>query len=262
MVLLGREAERGILARLVTAAADGLSGALVVYGDVGMGKTTLLGFAAEVDPDIRFTEIAGIETESQLPFAALHRLLLPLLDGLDDLPPNQRNAMAAAFGLSDQSPADVFLVGLATLSLLAAYAIPNGLLCVIRREWLDPESLQVLTFVARRLMADRTAMIFGFRGSSGISTTFAGIPNMEISGWRNPLALQLLSLSVPSSLNSQIARRIVAETNGCPLALIELAEELSAGQWVGADPLLEPVPIGRRLEEHYYRRTSMLPTAC
>jgi DNA-binding CsgD family transcriptional regulator len=259
-VLLGREAEKGTLARLVAAAADGISGALVLYGDVGMGKTTLLGFAAEVDPDIRFAKIAGIETENQLPFAGLHRLLLPFLGGLDDLPSNQRNALTAAFGLSDQRPADVFLVGLATLSLLAVYAIPKGLLCVIDdAQWLDPESLQALTFVARRLMADRTAMIFGFRGSSGISTAFAGIPSMEISGLEESAALQLLSLSVPSFLNSQVARRIVAETNGCPLALIELAEELSAGQWVGADPLLEPVPIGRRLEEHYYRRTSTLP---
>jgi DNA-binding CsgD family transcriptional regulator len=260
MVLVGRDTEKRILARLVAGAADGISSALVLYGEPGMGKTVLLDFAAEVDPSIRCIKIAGIETESEISFAALHRLLLPLLDELDSLPSNLRDALGSAFGLTNQNPADLFLVGLATLSLLAQNALPNGLLCnVDDAQWLDPESLQALTFVARRLMADRIAMTFGFRSSSGLSPAFAGIPSIEIGGLDESAAVQLLSISVPSSLNGNIARRIIAETNGCPLALIELAQDLSAAQWVGADPLSEPVPIGRRLEEHYCRRINLLP---
>jgi DNA-binding CsgD family transcriptional regulator len=259
-VLFGRETEQEILGRLISAAADGISGALVLYGEAGMGKTALLDSAAEVDPKLRLIKIAGTESESEISFAALHRLLLPLLDNLDRLPPNQRDALGSAFGLSDQAPA-LFLVGLATLSLLAEYSVPNGLLCIVDdAQWIDPESLQVLTFVARRLMADRIAMTFALRAPGEPSTAFDGIPALEISGLEEPAAVQLLSLSVPSSLNRQVARRIAAETNGCPLALIELAGELSAGQLVGADPLSEPVPIGRRLEEHYRRRMDLLPT--
>jgi DNA-binding CsgD family transcriptional regulator len=260
MVLLGRGTELGILARLVSATADGISGALVLYGEAGMGKTTLLDFAAKQDPTIRSIRIAGIEAESEISFAALHRLLLPLLDEIDRLPVNQRNALESALGLTSQVPADLFLVGLATLSLLAEYAGPCGLLCVIDdAQWLDPESMQALTFVARRLMADKIAMTFGLRTSTRPSPAFAGIDTIEIGGLDDSAAAQLLSISVPSSMSGPIVRRIVADTKGCPLALIELATELSAEQWIGADPLLEPVPIGRRLEDHYCRRVNQLP---
>lgn len=260
-VLFGRETERETLGRLIAAVTDGISGALVLYGEAGMGKTALLGFATELNPTIQSIQIVGIEAEREIPFAALHRLLLPLLADLARLPSNQRDALASAFGLTEQVPADLFLVGLATLSLLAEYAVPNGLLCIIDdAQWLDPESLQVLTFVARRLMADKIAMIFGVRSSSGLSPAFAGIAATEIRGLEDAAAARLLSRSVPGSLNRRIAQRIISETNGCPLALIELAGELSASQWVGAEPLSEPVPIGRRLEEHYCRRINLLPT--
>lgn len=259
MLLIGRDREQEELRRLIGVASQGISGSYVLYGEAGMGKSALLEYAAHVVTNLRLIRVAGFEAENEFSYAALHRVLLPMLENLDYLPADQSTALASAMGLSNRGPADVWSVGRAALSLLTEYAAPKGLLCIIDDlQWADPESLQVLAFVARRLRAEGIAMIFGFRASSELPADLAGIPAVEIGGLSEAAALELLCVTVPSALNGHTARRIIAETDGCPLALIELAEELSSEQWVGADPIMQPIPISRRLEDHFRRRVNHL----
>src|ERR1700722_998382 len=162
--------ERASLDRVVDAASSGLSGACVLVGDAGMGKTRLLEYAIERAHDIRHLVISGAETETDLAYAALHRLLRPFLTKRDHLPPPQRAAPASALGLEAGEPADRFLVGLACLNVLADVAAERGLLCVIDdAQWIDRESLEAMSFVARRLQADGIVLLFGIRDLSSVS---------------------------------------------------------------------------------------------
>jgi DNA-binding CsgD family transcriptional regulator len=260
-MLLDRVEERAILDELVRAASKGSSGSLVLYGDAGMGKTELLDYASSLGDGL-LIRIAGVEAESHFAFAGLHRLLLPFLDTLDQIPKPQQDALSSAFGLTTGAPADQFLVGLATLTLLANAAKAGGMVCVIDDcHWIDIETLQTMAFVGRRIRADGIALIFGLRASSVQLPELAGLPVLEIGGLPDEAAVELVEQSVPGPIDGRIAHRIVADTSGCPLALIELAQDLSAGQWVGSDPLSEPIPISRRLEKHFRQQFDALPTA-
>ncbi len=261
-MLLDRLEERAILDELVRTASEGSSGSLVLYGDAGMGKTELLDYASSLGRDGLLIRIAGVEAESEFAFAGLHRLLLPFLDSLDEIPKPQRNALSSAFGLTSQAPADQFLVGLATLSLLANAASTDGMVCIIDDcHWIDVETLQTMAFVGRRISADGIALMFGLRSSTVQLPQLAGLPVLEISGLPNEAAVELVEHSVPGPIDGRVAHRIVADTSGCPLALIELAQDLSVGQWTGSDPLSEPIPISRRLEDHFRQQVDALPTA-
>ena len=258
-MLLDRSDERAALDRVVGTASNGLSGSLVLHGEVGMGKTALLDYAGEVAP-MQVIRIAGIEAEQDFSFAALHRLLQPSLDRIDRLPGPQRDGLSSAFGLASRSPADPFLIGLATLTLLADAAAERGLLCIVDdSQWIDLESLQAMTFAARRLQADGIALLFGLRTTAEISLDFAGLPALEISGLPKAAAHELLSTVVEGPLDSRVAQNIVEQTSGCPLALMELSHDLSAAQWEGADRVEEPLPISRRLEAHFHRQVEALP---
>ena len=163
-MLLGRDKERAILDGLIDAAGEGLSGALVLHGEAGMGKTALLDYSIEAASNLQVTRITGIEAEVDLSFAALHRLLQPSLDRLSSLPTPQRDGLSSALGLASHVAADPFLIGLATLTLLADRATGSGLLCIIDdSQWIDTESLQAIAFAARRLQADGIAIVFGVR---------------------------------------------------------------------------------------------------
>jgi DNA-binding CsgD family transcriptional regulator len=257
--LLGREAEKRILEDLIEAARNGLSGSIVFYGEAGMGKTALLEHAIASAGGLTVARVSGVEAESQYSFAALHRLLVPFLGGLSKLPGAQRDALRSAFGLTSQAHADVYLVGLATLSLLADAASTGGMLCTIDdTQWLDPESLQALAFVARRLSAEGVVTVFAARTSAEEPSGLTGLRSLSVGGLPERDAGQLLAGTVKSPLSPVVATRIVTETKGCPLALIELADELSAEQWSGADRLSEPIPIGRRLERSFRRRIDAL----
>jgi DNA-binding CsgD family transcriptional regulator len=259
-MLLDRLDERAVLEGVIDSARGGISGALVLRGEAGMGKTLLLDHAVSLAHDLRLVRLSGIEAESAFGFAALHRFLLPFLESLKDLPPPQRDALSSAFGQSTQAPADLFLVGLATLTLLADSATPLGLLCVVDdAQWVDQESLQVLAFVGRRLSADGIALIFGIRTSEAVLPLLAGLPVMEIGGLPEGAALELLSHAVPTPLDAHLARRIVTETSGCPMALTELAHELTSTQWAGVSRVPEPIPISRRLEAHFRRQVDTMP---
>lgn len=251
-MLLDRAEERSAIDRAIEAASSGRSKALVLVGDAGMGKTRLLEYAVESASQLRISRIAGVEAESELSFAALHRLVRPLMPQLDELPDPQRFALESAFGLSGGNPADRFLVGLACLTLLADIGSERGLLCVIDdAQWIDRESLEALTFVARRLDADQVAMLFGLRDLSLVPGVFDGLPLLSIEGLPDSAALELLSASVDTPVEPNTAHQIVQATSGCPLALIELATRLTQQQLLGSQALGEVIPIGRQLENHF-----------
>ena len=166
VALVDRSAEREALGALLARAADGFSGALVLRGEVGVGKTALLDetAAAAAAAGLQTARLTGVEPETQLGYAALHRFLLPFADHLEQLPDPQRDALQSTFGLVAGPPADRFLVALAVLTLLADVASQAPLVCVVDDvQWLDPESAVVLGFVARRLYAEQVVLVFAVR---------------------------------------------------------------------------------------------------
>jgi DNA-binding CsgD family transcriptional regulator len=259
MTLLGRGGERDQVDRVLTAARQGLSGVLVLRGEPGIGKTTILNYAVGAAEDLQITRIEAIESEMELGFAALHQLLLPFLGDVGTLPPPQRDALSSAFGLGYRGPADRFMVALATLTLLSHAASKRGLLCVVDdAQWLDRESAVVLTFVARRLHADAVAILFAVRDPWDRQTDLADLPGIQLEGLPGPEARRLLSAGIPN-LDDQVGQRIVAETRGNPLALIEVGRELTPGQLAGVAPLPELLPFGRELEACFLRQARRLP---
>ncbi len=257
--MLGRTAERHALDALVTSARNGVSGALVLVGEAGIGKTALLDHAAAAER-VRVVRLAGIESEAQLSFSAVHLGLLPFLDGDERIPARQRDALRIAFGRESGPPPDRFLVGLATLSLLAEASRAKPVVCCIDDvHWLDPESLDVFAFVARRLKAERIAMVFASRPDEAGAGRLSGIPELPLAGLEPQDAIELLTRSSAVSIEPLAAAQIAAATGGNPLALIDLSQELTARQLVGQPLLPEPVPLGRHLEEHYVREARAVP---
>src|SRR6266487_2336770 len=255
---MDRLEERQALDRALDAARRGLSAALVVRGEPGVGKTSLLGYAAGSAAGFRVVRVVGVESELELGFAGLHRLLVSFLPAMAGLP--QRQALGSAFGLIDAIPADRFAVGLATLSLLADAAGGAPLLCVVDdAQWLDQESLEVLAMVGRRVYAERIALVFGTRDAADGRVLLEGIPDIRVGGLPEDDALELLRSSVAGPLDPHLARRIVRETQGCPMAIIELVGELTAAELSGAGLLPEPLPLSRRLEAHFLRQVRVLP---
>src|SRR5580692_4377255 len=181
--LLGRNAEREAIDELLAAARDGLSGALLLTGEPGIGKTRLLEYAAAAGADLRVVWLTGVESETQLAFGALHRLLRPFLDRLPGLPAPQRDALSAAFGLAGGEPPDRYLAGLATLTVLAGVAAEKPVLCLVDDvHWLDRESGEALAFTARRLHADSLAFIFAARLEAGDQSVFASLAALRLGG--------------------------------------------------------------------------------
>jgi DNA-binding CsgD family transcriptional regulator len=254
--------ERQALDRVLDAARRGLSAALVVRGEPGMGKTSLLRYAADSAAGFRVVRIAGVESEQEFGYAGLHRLLVSFLPAMAGLPQRQRNALGCAFGLIDGTPADRFGAGLAALSLLADAAADLPLLCVVDdAQWLDQESLEVLAMVGRRVHAERIALLFGTRDGGDGRVLLEGIPGIWVGGLPEEDALELLGSSVDGPLDPQLARRIVTETQGCPMAIVELAGELTAAELSGAGLLPGPLPLSRRLEAHFLRQIRALPAS-
>jgi hypothetical protein len=191
-VLRGRRGERETLDRLLDAVRAGQSRVLVVRGEAGVGKTALLDHLQAGASGCRVERAAGVESEMELPFAGLHQLCVPLLDGLDDLPVPQRTALGTAFGLSGGTAPDRFLVGLAVLGLLSEAAEKRPLVCLVDdAQWLDQVSAQVLAFVARRLLAEPIALVFAVResrqprheeGEQEHATELAGLTELQVGG--------------------------------------------------------------------------------
>src|SRR5918994_378965 len=214
----GRSSERQALDRLLVDARAGRSGVLVIRGESGIGKTALMRYAAEAASGFRLAQVSGVESEKELPFAGLHQLCAPLLDHLDALPAPQQNALRVALGVVSGAAPDRFLVGLATLSLLAEVAEEQPLLCLVDDiQWLDRASVQALGFVARRLLAEHVAIVFAVREPSE-DRALAGLPELRLKGLGHDDAGALLATAVPGRLDPHVRERIIAETGGKPLS--------------------------------------------
>ena len=256
-MLLNRYAERAALGRLLDAARAGHSGVLVVRGVPGIGKTALLEDAIESASGFRVARTVGVESEMELAFAALHLLCAPMLDRVDRLPGPQRDALAVAFGLTAGPVPDRFLVGLAALSLLSEVAAERPLLCVVDdAQWLDLVSAQVLGFVARRLLADPVALLVATREPG---QAFRGLPELLIEGLRLDDARELLSSVAGGTLDQRVQDRILAETGGNPLALLELPRALTFAELAGGFGVLDARRLPGQIEESFRRRVEVLP---
>ena len=257
MKLVGRRSESAELARLIETVREGRSAVLVVRGDAGVGKTALLEDALTTAHGFRVAHTVGVQSEVELAYAALEHLCEPMLDRLDRLPEPQQDALGAAFGLRAGTAPERFLVGLAALSLLSAAADEQPLLCVIDdAQWLDRPSAQALAFVARRVFADRVGLLFATRTRS---EELAGLPEVVIEGLADEDARELLVRSVKRPLGERVSARIVAETRGNPLALIELPRGLTPAQLAVGFGAPAATPISSRIEETFRRRAQQLP---
>jgi DNA-binding CsgD family transcriptional regulator len=251
-VLLGREPETTRLDELISAAAGGRGGALVVEGEPGVGKTALLEDAAQRASQLSVLRVAGVQSELALPYAALHQLCARMIGRRDRLPVPQAEAIAVALGgLAGRAP-DRFLVSLGALGLLSDLAGERPLLCLVDdAQWIDQESLQALAFIARRAEADSFALVFSTRIALD---ELAGIPRVVVQGLTEPDARDLLASVVPGRLDPQVRDRIIAETHGNPLALLELPHGLSPDQLAGGFGLPDPEGLPGRIEEGFLRR--------
>src|ERR687897_389465 len=254
--LRGRGSECALLDELVAAIRRGESQSLVLRGEAGIGKTALLEYLIASAPDLTIVRAVGVQSDMELPYAALHQLCGPLLDRLDNLPPPQRQAMEIVFGLSTGEAPDRFLVGLAVLSLFSEVAEQRPLLCVVDdAQWLDQASALTLAFVARRLLAEPVAIVFSAREPG---PELQHMPQLEVRGVHNGDARALLNSAVQFRLDERIRDRIIAETRGNPLALLELPRGLTATQLAGGFGLLTAQALTGRIEESFVRRLDAL----
>ena len=254
--MLGRQREREVLGRLLTAARGGDGGVLVVHGEPGVGKTALLDWMVEEGRQLRVLRTVGVEGEMELPYAALQQLCSPVLDRSECLPDPQRDALGVAFGLSPGRAPNPFLVGLAALGLLSEASEERPLLCVVDdSQWLDRASARALAFVARRLLAEKIALVFAARE---LSSALAGLPELRVEPLGHRDARMLLESVLPARLDEHVLDRIVLETHGNPLALLELPRGMTPIQLAGGFGL-PAVPLSASIEESFTRRLATLP---
>jgi len=255
--LRGRLDELGFLGRLIDAVRAGESQALVLSGEAGVGKSALLDYVAGHASGCRVVRATGVQSEMELAFAGLQQLCKPLLDYLDRLPGPQREALHIAFGLSAGAAPDRFLVGLAVLSLLSDAAEEQPLLCLVDDEqWLDDASAQALGFAARRLEAESVGLVVAARQPS---VHMAGLAELVIEGLREDDARALLDSVLTGPLDSRVRDRIVAETRGNPLALLELPRGLTPAELAGGFGFAGAAPVSGRVEDSFRRRVQALP---
>jgi DNA-binding CsgD family transcriptional regulator len=255
--LLGRQREREVLGGLLGAAHDGDGGVLVVHGEPGVGKTALLDWTVEEARQMRALRTVGVEGEMELPFAALQQLCSPILDRSERLPDPQRDALSVAFGLSAGQAPNPFLVGLAALGLLSEASQERPLLCVVDdSQWVDRASARSLAFVARRLVADKIAFVFAAREPGDV---LAGLPELRVEPLGHRDARTLLESVLPAPLDEHVLDRIVLETHGNPLALLELPRGMTPIQLAGGFGLPATVLLSASIEESFTRRLATLP---
>ena len=257
MKLVGRRSECGMLDRLVEAVGAAESRALVLSGEPGVGKTALLQHLIQQAANCRVVQIAGVESEMELAFAGLHQLCAPLLDGLVGLPERQGDALRIALGVSSGPAPDRFLVGLATLGLLAHSAEQQPLVCIVDDEqWLDRASAQVLGFVARRLAAESVGLVFAARVPT---SDLAGLSQLPVEGLGAADARALLDAELTVPLDGWVRDQLVAETRGNPLALLEWPRALTTQQWAGGFGLPAAVRLPGGVADGFRRRLEGLP---
>ncbi|MHA6621460.1 helix-turn-helix transcriptional regulator [Pseudonocardia sp. DLS-67] len=260
-MLLDREGEREALEHLLAAIRTGESRALVVRGDAGIGKTALMEHLAERAAGCRIVRAVGVEAEKELAFAALNQVCGPMLDALAHLPAPQREALRTAFGLSAGSPPDRFMIALAVLGLLAEVARQQPLVCLVDdAQWFDVASAQVLGFAARRLRAESIGMVFAVRdaGDEHEVPELAGLPEVQVSGLPDHDARTLLASAHPGPVDDRVLDRIVAESRGNPLALLELPRGFTPAELAGGFGPFGSAALPQRIEESFRRQLTTL----
>ena len=257
--LLGRVAECQALDRLLEDVRGGRSAVLVLHGEAGVGKTALLHYCARQASGFRVASVAGVESDMELPFAALQQLCASMLGRSDTLPMHQQTVLRVAFGLSSGDAPDRFVVALAALSLLAEVAAERPLLCVVDdAQWLDAASAEVLGFVARRLLAESVALVFAVRDRPD-QLGFPELPELAIGGLSTAEARALLASAVPGRLDAGVRDRLIAETRGNPLALLELTRGSAPGQEPGGFGLVPGQEVSERIQQSFLQRLEGLP---
>ena len=254
--LLGRADECALLDDLVTSICRAESQSLVVRGEAGIGKTALLQYLVESASDLTVLRAVGVESDMELAYASLQQLCAPVLGGLARLPAPQREALEIVFGLSDGAVPNRFLVGLGVLSLLSDVAEERPLLCVVDdAQWLDQASALTLEFVVRRLLAERVGIVFAAREPG---EALAHVSELEVHGLVTGDARALLDSAVGFGLDERVRDRIVAETRGNPLALLELPRGLTATQLAGGFGLSGAERVSGRIEGSFMRQLEAL----
>jgi DNA-binding CsgD family transcriptional regulator len=256
--LRGRDSECETLRGLISTVRSGSCQVLVLRGEAGVGKTALLEYTSELASDFRCVQVAGVQSDMELAFAGLQQLCAPLMDHLDDLPEPQREALNVAFGRGVGDIPDRFLVGLAVLSLMAAASHEKPLLCIVDdAQWLDQVSVQTLGFVARRLLAEPVALVFAVR--DGGAEVLIGLPELDVRGLSDGDARDLLESVMFGAIDPRVRDRIVAETRGIPLAILEVPRDVSATELAGGFWISGKRSSAAALEEGFVRRIHSLP---
>jgi DNA-binding CsgD family transcriptional regulator len=257
--LHGRDDECDVLDRLLNDVRAGQSQVLVLRGEAGVGKSTLLEYVEQGASGCRVARAAGVEYEMELAYAGLHQLCAPALGLRERLPEPQRDALETAFGLSAKPPPDRFVVGLAVLGLLSEAADEQPLVCVVDdAHWLDKASAQTIAFVARRLLAESVALVFAVREPSE-TRELDGLPELRLGGLGASDSRALLDSVWPGRLDEAVRNRVVAEARGNPLALLELPRALTPAQLAGGFGLPHGTPVAGRIEQSFLRRLESLP---
>jgi DNA-binding CsgD family transcriptional regulator len=257
--LLDRSSERDSIDQLLELVRRGFSGVLVLRGGHGVGKTTMASYAVDAASGFLVSAFTAVETEITLQYGGVHELLIPFLPLIGDLPAPQRQALRVAFGMEAGPQPDRFLVGLACLTLLARAAADEPVLCAVDdAEWMDPESALVLGFVARRLYADRVAMILTVNDEND-PTAFAQLPTLDVGGLPDDAAADLLRSIAGVPLEAAVIDRVVAGTDRNPLAIVEVGNDFTPEELAAWAYLPGPVPTGRKLQQRYLRRVHQLP---
>jgi DNA-binding CsgD family transcriptional regulator len=259
-MFVGRERERARIDRLLEAARGGVSGALLLHGEAGIGKTALMRWAIGRATGMRVLRARGIETESDIPFAGLAELVSPLLDRLDAIPEVQARALRGALALGPATPHDRFTVPAGLLSLLGVAAEEQPVLAAIDdAQWLDEPSLEAFLFAGRRLEAEGIAMLGSVRdGTTAAALEVPWLERLRISPLADDEARELLSGTHPERLAPSVADRLVSTAAGNPLALLEIPRQLSDGQRAGREPLEEPLRPGTGVERAFRRALDAL----
>jgi DNA-binding CsgD family transcriptional regulator len=257
-VLLGREEECARIERLLEDARGGRSRTLVIRGEAGIGKSALLEYAVEHADEMLVLRACGVESESELAFSGLLELCRPLVDRVDDLPERQTAALNGALALAPAEALDRFTIGAATLGLLGLEAEERPILIVVDdAHWLDRGSADAIVFAARRLEADRAALLFAAREGEGMFA-MEGLPELRLEGLGVDATAELLSAASDVGVASEVAARLWSLTHGNPLALVELPRVLSPGQLAAREPLEEPLHIGTTVARAFARRAAGL----
>jgi DNA-binding CsgD family transcriptional regulator len=262
-VLHGRDAERARLGQLLKAAHEGRAGSVLIRGEPGMGKSALLDdtAAAATAAGVSVLRTAGLEAESALAFAALHRLLRPALASRSALPAPQKRALRVAFGEEEGGRLDPFLVGLGALSLLTELSEAGAVLCLVDDlQWLDAASRGALLFVARRLLAEPVVMVFAARDDAQDSLSPTDIPELPLKALGPAAVRSLLQERAGATLPHQVVDELADRTGGNPLALVEAPTHLSTGQLTGTDSLPHDLPLSTRMERTFLDRARRLST--